>query len=64
MNIQKATSIYGAVMSIIYIGLAVLFLTLEKNPFELSAPYNYILGVLLLFYGVFRGYKSITGFRK
>lgn len=63
MNIQKATSIYGAAMSIIYVALAAMFLLLEQNPFKLQVPYNYVLGGLLLLYGLFRGYKAITGLK-
>ncbi|HXA01686.1 MAG TPA: hypothetical protein VNW99_06845 [Cytophagaceae bacterium] len=56
--------ILNAVMALVYMGFGVYFIKFPRLIASLPPSTNAIIGILLIFYGLFRGYRAYKSFRK
>ena len=57
---EAAMKYVGLVMAIVYIGLGIAITLNSKELFKISSAYAPALGVILIVYGVFRGYRVFS----
>ncbi|MCC6548749.1 MAG: hypothetical protein IT279_01640 [Ignavibacteriaceae bacterium] len=60
---QKINFMFGLVMIFVYFGAGMFFL-LGKEYLDMNETFRIAFGLIVLFYGVFRGYKAYLHFKK
>jgi hypothetical protein len=63
MGNVKLLLLLNAIMSFVYIAFGVYFISYPRLIASLPASTNAIIGVLLIFYGLFRGYRAYQSYR-
>lgn len=61
---NKALSLFGGFMVIIYILIGLLFLSAPDFIQGFNETYRIIFGAALILYGIFRGYQTYKKFRE
>ena len=61
---SKALLILNVIMALIYAAFGLYFISFPRLIASLPPSTNVIIGVLLVFYGLFRGYRAYKSFQK
>jgi Na+-translocating ferredoxin:NAD+ oxidoreductase RnfD subunit len=56
--------IFGSMMAFVYAGLGAFFIFTDINIPALSQTYRIVFGVVLLGYGIYRIYRTLSALRK
>jgi len=64
MGNSKVLLILNAIMAFVYVVFGVYFISFPRLIASLPPSTNAIIGVLLIFYGLFRGYRAFQSFKK
>jgi hypothetical protein len=63
MGNVKLLLLLNSIMSFVYIGFGVYFISYPRLIASLPPSTNAIIGILLIFYGLFRGYRAYQSYR-
>lgn len=61
---NKVVQLALGLMALFYVGLGVLVIQKQWLMYSLEKNVSYALGVLLIIYGLFRGYRAVQGLRE
>jgi hypothetical protein len=61
-GLEAVVKYLGAIMALAYIGIGAMFIARSETVFHVPGEYAVPLGILLIAYGLFRGYKVYQRF--
>jgi uncharacterized membrane protein HdeD (DUF308 family) len=61
---SKTLLILNAIMALVYVAFGFYFISYPRLFASLPASTNIIIGILLVFYGLFRGFRAYKSFQK
>jgi hypothetical protein len=60
----KLLLMLNAIMAFVYVGFGIYFIVFPRLIASLPPSTNAIIGLLLIFYGLFRGYRAYQSYKK